>query len=146
MTALQRPKPLPGIYDEPYWMYVNNGDLRLQRCAECGQLRYPPSPVCPDCLTDEHVWAPLSGSGTLLAWTVFRRQYFPEIPVPYVVAAVQSREGPILIGNVVGATADELEHGMRMRAVYEDVDAQDGTWRICQWSPAQNPSIAEEHQ
>ena len=41
----------------------------------------------------------LSGRGRLLSWTVFHRQYFPAAAVPYIVVAVETEEGPILVGN-----------------------------------------------
>ncbi|MEV7007331.1 OB-fold domain-containing protein [Streptosporangium sp. NPDC051022] len=144
MTVPHRPAPQRGVFDEPYWHHVAAGELRLQRCSGCGAFRYPPGPVCPECLAEEHDWAALSGTGSLLAWTVFHRRYFPEIPVPYVVAAIRTPEGPILIGNVVGTRDSRLSHGMPMRAVYEDVDTTDGPLRICQWTCLDDPSHFEE--
>lgn len=138
---MRRPAPRPGHYDEPYWRYAAAGELRLQRCAACGHMRYPPGPVCPECLAPEHTWDPLSGTGRLLAWTVFHRPYFPEIPVPYVVAAVRVPEGPVLLGNLLGT--DVPVHDMPLRAVHEDATAADGTtFRLCQWIP--DPSPTEE--
>jgi len=72
----------------------------------------------------------------LLSWTVFRRQYFPELPVPYVVAAVRTDEGPILVGNLVGYGDREIVHDMPVRVVFEEVASAAGPWRICQWTPA----------
>lgn len=144
MTTTRRPTPRRGVFDAPYWEHVAAGELRLQRCASCGHYRYPPGPVCPECLTPECTWEPLSGQGSLLAWTVFHRQYFPEIEVPYVVVAVRAQEGPILIGNLAGASVGELTHNMPMRAVFEEVTGADGPWRICQWTPAPNRSHNEE--
>lgn len=146
MTALQRPSPLRGVYEDPYWSYVAAGELRLQRCTDCAEYRYPPAPVCPQCLGDVHEWVPLSGAATLLAWTVFHRQYFPQLPVPYVVAAVRTGEGPILVGNVVGADAQELRHDMELRATFEAVDSPEGSWRICQWTPVASQPNSEETQ
>lgn len=151
MTASHRPAPRRGLFDEPYWRYAAAGELRLQRCARCGHVRYPPGPACPECLAGEHDWARLSGQGTLLAWTVFHRRYFPEPPVPYVVGAVRTPEGPILIGNVIGVPAAGLTHDMPLRAVFEDVVTPDGPFRLCQWTPcAESPEgaradLREEH-
>jgi uncharacterized OB-fold protein len=142
-----RPQPRPSVHDGPYWRYAAAGELRLQRCAACGHVRYPPGPACPECLAAEHSWERLSGTGELLAWTVFHRPYFPDIPVPYVVLAVRTPEGPILIGNLAGAGRADgsvLRHGMAMRAVHEHVTGPDGGWQLCQWSPAESrPSTKE---
>jgi len=138
-----RPAPQPGLHDEPYWRYAAAGELRLQRCAGCGHVRYPPGPACPECLAAERSWERLSGTGELLAWTVFHRPYFPGIPVPYVVLAVRTPEGPILIGNLAGADRAQLRHGMALRAVYEQVTGPDRSWQLCQWSPTEQST--EEH-
>ncbi|GAA0378816.1 hypothetical protein Acor_77830 [Acrocarpospora corrugata] len=119
------------LFDEPYWQYAEAGELRLQQCVACASFRYPPAPICPECLTEEHDWAALSGQGSLLAWTVFHRQYFPDIPVPYLVGAVVTAEGPILIGNIVGLPAADLTHGMPMSAVFPP---STGSRRLCQWT------------
>ncbi|MEU5401452.1 OB-fold domain-containing protein [Streptomyces sp. NPDC005963] len=158
MTATPRPKPASGLYDAPYWRYAAAGELRLQRCGECAGFRYPPGPVCPDCLAEESSWEQLSGTGTLLAWTVFHRQYFPWIRAPYLVGAVRTTEGPILIGNLVGTTAADLIHDMPLRAVFETVDDDlpvtagtdepndppGGAWRLCQWTPRDTHPHHEE--
>ncbi|MES9541471.1 OB-fold domain-containing protein [Actinomadura sp. NPDC000600] len=145
MTAARRPAPQQSLYDKPYWHYAAEGELRLQRCAGCGEFRYPPAPVCPECLDSEHAWEPLSGRGSLLSWTVFHRQYFPEIPVPYVVVVVRTSEGPLLVGNLVGASVRDLRHDMPLRAVHEDVSTPAGPRRLCQWTPEPHPSHDEEH-
>ncbi|MEU0987451.1 OB-fold domain-containing protein [Streptomyces sp. NPDC005953] len=164
MNQTPRPAPPSGRYDAPYWRYAAEGELRLQRCGGCGQFRYPPGPVCPDCLAEEASWERLSGTGTLLAWTVFHRQYFPWIPAPYLVGAVRTTEGPILIGNLVGIDATWLVHDMPLRAVFESVtptdtslpvtaatavaeapdQSPDGTWRLCQWTPSPTHPHHEE--
>ena len=142
---MERPRPRPGLYDDPFWAYAANGELRLQNCDRCGAHRYPPGPSCPDCGAEEATWSALSGRGELLSWTTFHRQYFPNFPAPYVVAAVRTAEGPILIGNVVGAQASDLVLSMEMTAVFEEVEDLDGTWRICQWQPVAN-SMREENR
>lgn len=135
----QRPRPRPGLYDDPYWEHIARGELRLQRCHSCREFRYPPGPVCPGCLHDEDEWVALSGRGRLLSWTVFHRQYFPGMSTPYVVAAVRTDEGPIVIGNAVSVDRADLRLDMLMTAVIEDVVDPDGSWRICQWQPQVTP-------
>jgi uncharacterized OB-fold protein len=134
-TALPRPSPRRSGDDARFWDYLDRQELRLQRCGRCGRFRYPPGPICPDCWSEEHEWTPLSGRGRLLGWTRFHRQYFPQLPVPYVVAAVQTVEGPILIGNLLGADGLELVHGMECLVVFERALGDDGEFWICQWTP-----------
>jgi uncharacterized OB-fold protein len=131
--VLRRPEPRRGLHDTTFWDFVQNEDLRVQRCTDCDRLRFPPAPVCPECLSPECSWAPLSGHGTVLGWTVFHRQYFPELPVPYTVIAVHTDEGPILIGNHVNGGERKVGCGDRVRLTYEDVAGEAGIWKIHQW-------------
>jgi uncharacterized OB-fold protein len=134
---LKRPEPRRGIYELPFWEHVNRKDLRLQRCLECEDLRFPPGPVCPACLSCEYDWAPVSGEGTVLAWTTFRRQYFPELPAPYTVVAVETDDGPILVGDYIAPGGRKAAVGERVRIVYEDVAGERDDWTIYQWQPAE---------
>jgi uncharacterized OB-fold protein len=68
-----------------------------------------------------------------MAWTTFHRQYFPELPPPYVVASVATDEGPLVIGNLVGTS--EPVHGMRLAAVAEPALLGGKPGHIWQWTP-----------
>lgn len=135
MSTRWRPARVRGMYEDQLWEYIGNDDLRLQRSESSGELRYPPGPVCPETLDPEHTWEPVAGTATLLAWTVFRRAYFPEIPLPYTVVAVRSLEGPIFVGHLAGDVSKTLTHGMAMRLVYEDVSMAEDQTRIFNWVP-----------
>ena len=57
--------------------------------------------------------------------------------MPYVVVAVETTEGPILIANLVDATGQALRLDMPMRIVYETAhSAAEPDWQIYQWAPA----------
>jgi Predicted nucleic-acid-binding protein containing a Zn-ribbon len=138
MTRL-RPVPVANPDDEEFWAYTARGELRLQRCSQCGRLRYPPAPCCPDCLSTTSTWVPVSGRGHLLSWARFHRSYFPGLPVPYLVVVVELAEGPLMVGNLVSAAgagdaddADpvdgpgELRAGRPVRVAFQRVDLEDG--------------------
>jgi uncharacterized OB-fold protein len=137
MSLHRRPRPRDGIFEAPFWAYVQDGELRVQRCRACAALRYPPAAVCPECLAAEHEWVPLSGRGTVISWTVFHRAYFPELPVPYTVLSVLTEEGLMLIGNLVHADGRSPRGGLAVQAVFEDVADDAGPWRIFQWEPVE---------
>jgi uncharacterized OB-fold protein len=137
MTPLVRPEPRRNVYEAPFWEFVQSHDLRLQRCPECGAYRYPPGPACARCLSTDWEWSSLSGRGQLVSWVIFHRQYFPELPVPYYVAAVATSEGPILIANLVNLGDRTPCLDMPMRVVYETArNAAGEDWEIYQWEPA----------
>jgi uncharacterized OB-fold protein len=102
------------------WDSVTAGAMRLQCCAECGLMRYPPGACCPNCLSTEARWEPLSGAGHVLSWTTYHRQYLPAYPAPHTVVAVQLAEGPIMIGNVDAADAARLKADAAVELFYAD--------------------------
>src|SRR5262249_22657839 len=99
--------------------------LALPRCAECGRFRYPPAPICPQCLSDRCEWATVSGRGTVTTFVIFHQRYFPSfaVDIPYNVVQVQLDEGPRLTANLVGVANAESSVGMRVQVVFDDVTA-----------------------
>lgn len=85
------------MFDEPFWGFASRDDLHLQQCSSCSTLRYPPGACCPNCLSIEAEWVPVSGKGHVLSWTTIHRQYLPAYPAPSTVVAVLLDEGPIMI-------------------------------------------------
>lgn len=124
MTSAPRPRPTRPDYEQPYWEAARRHELLLQRCTRCQQLRYPFSPVCPDCLTEDADWIPASGRGSLCSWITFRQAFQPYFSdkVPYVVALVDLEEGPRLHANLVGADPATLAIGQPVEVTFEDVD------------------------
>lgn len=49
--------------------YAAQGQLRLQKCADCGFWSYPPRDVCHKCWSDRLTWVEVSGQGRLLSDT-----------------------------------------------------------------------------
>lgn len=128
-----RPAPRPDALEAEYWRHVAQGRLCLQACDPCGSLRYPPAPVCAACGSAAARWQPLSGTGRIVAWTVFHRSYFPALPAPYTVVSVATEEGPLLVGNLVdhaGPPAIGACVTARIDPATFDTGATGG---ICQW-------------
>jgi hypothetical protein len=132
------PRPLPGRDDEEFWAHLAAGEIRIQRCQDCGQWRYPPSPVCARCLSVAVQWQPVTGTGELLGWATFHRRYFSELDPPYTVVAVALAEGPVMCGDLRGPAPAELRLGLPMRAVIESAVLTDGQeYSIFGWQVAE---------
>jgi uncharacterized protein len=95
-------KAVLGIDDLPMWASMKARKLQLQRCDPCGHFRYPPAPVCPQCLSARATWTAVSGKGTVLSWVVFHKKYFDDHVPPYNSVAVQLEEGPIIVTQLQG--------------------------------------------
>ena len=53
----------------PLWEGFNQAadarEFRLQVCAQCARVQYPPREVCRNCLSDELNWSGVDSSGTV---------------------------------------------------------------------------------
>jgi uncharacterized OB-fold protein len=117
-------KPLPTIdaWNKPFWEATRKHELRLQSCADCGHWWYPPSRICPNCLSRDVEWKLASGLGTVWSRSRFHHLYYKafEKDLPYNIAMVQLDEGPMFISSVQ-VPWEQLEIGMRVKVVFEDV-------------------------
>jgi uncharacterized OB-fold protein len=103
--------PLPAISEDSagFWEGTAAGELRIQRCTNCGRLRFPPRPMCPNCQSLEHEWKPMSGKGRIWSFVVPHPPLLPAFSelAPYNVVVVELDEDPTirLVGNLL-ASAD----------------------------------------
>lgn len=123
-------KPMPQInaLTQPFWDATRKGELRMQKCAACGHIRFPIGPVCTVCLSDKSDWEKVSGRGTVLSHLVFYRAYNPawKEHVPYSVAMVQLPEGPRMFSDIVDPERKYVEQDLVGRAVEVWFDAVEG--------------------
>ena len=119
-------KPLPRIdmLNKPFWDAARENRLVVQYCTDCGDTRFPPSPICPKCLSHAQAWKNASGRGTLQSWVDFHRAYWNGYrdDLPYRCCLVQLEEGPLLVSNLVGDT-EAAKLGAAVRVVFEAVTA-----------------------
>lgn len=118
-------KPLPGTDEDtkPFWAYVKQHELRVQKCAACGKLHYPPSAICPNCAGLKSEWVKLSGKGKVYSFIIVRRRYHPGFAaeLPYTVAIIETTEGIRLLSNVIGIKPEEVKIDMPVAVTFEDV-------------------------
>lgn len=145
---------LPQADDDsaPFWEATARGELRIQKCSECGRLRFPPRPMCPDCQSFEHEWALMSGKGKVWSWV---KPHPPLLPAyaevaPYNVIVVELDEDPAirLVGNLVESDEgtlealstvdpDSIEIGEPVEVVFAEIDAGEGeTVTLPRWKRA----------
>jgi hypothetical protein len=118
-------QPLPRVDQESkgFWEACRRHELQLQRCRDCGQLRYHPRALCPRCLSSATEWVRASGRGQVYSFTVTHQNQAPGFRerVPYVLAYVELEEGVRLLTNVVDCDPDAVHIGMPVVVVFEDV-------------------------
>lgn len=115
----------------PFWEYAAQGELRVQACADCGELRFPPRPCCPHCQSFASEWRLMSGKGRIWSYVVPHPPLLPAYAelAPYNVIVVELAEAPQirLVGNLVsGADAplgsfppERIRIGAKVQVVFE---------------------------
>jgi len=127
---------LTPVVDEdgaPFWEYAARGELRIQACADCGELRFPPRPCCPHCRSFAAEWRLMSGRGRIWSYVVPHPPLLPDYAeqAPYNAVLVELADAPRirLVGNLVsgaGARLDSVDPsrirvGARVQAVFGEV-------------------------
>jgi uncharacterized protein len=117
-------RPRPAISDDTrfFWEGVERGELLIQRCAACGELRHPPRPMCPCCRSLDWGTVRATGRGTVHSYAVPHHPRLPAFPDRYVVALVELEEGTRLVTNLVGVSPDDVRIGMAVELECTKVD------------------------
>ncbi|WP_336205917.1 bifunctional MaoC family dehydratase N-terminal/OB-fold nucleic acid binding domain-containing protein [Nonomuraea sp. LPB2021202275-12-8] len=121
----RRPYPLrPAVNrdTEFFWEGVRQGELRIQSCADCGELRHPPGPICPHCRSTNRAHVVASGEGTVYSYVVHHHPPVPGREPPFVVAVVSLPEGVRIVGNIVDCPPEAVGIGMSLRVTYRSMD------------------------
>jgi uncharacterized protein len=105
----------------PYWAAAARGELVTQHCLSCDRIWHPPLPRCPHCHATGTDWRPVSGKGTVYAYTVVEHATHVAMRehVPYVVAIVELAEGPRVVTNIRGCLPGDVRVGMPVRVAFE---------------------------
>jgi uncharacterized OB-fold protein len=132
---VQAPLPEPSAESAPFWAAAQENRLVIPRCKSCSTTWFPPTHACPSCGSNDHVWVPASGRGTIFSFVVVHRVYHPGFAgrVPYVVAVIELEEGPRLLSNVVGVPPASIRCDMPVRVTF---DERRGGMTIPQFVPA----------
>lgn len=118
------PAPHPSLAAAPFWEGCREGELRVQRCADCGAYQTNPTTICWRCHRTAPPWVATGGRGFLYSWTVVWRAQHPAFEVPYAPAIVELDEGPRVIAAVVGCEPEALSEGMALQVEFHPVDEQ----------------------
>ncbi|MFG2128775.1 Zn-ribbon domain-containing OB-fold protein [Streptomyces sp. NPDC048751] len=125
-------QPIADPDGAPFWQYAAQGELRVQACADCGELRFPPRPCCPHCQSFASEWRAMSGRGRVWSYVVPHPPLLPDYAeqAPYNVVVVELAEAPRirLVGNLVSRAGaalnslppERLRIGARVHVVFDE--------------------------
>jgi uncharacterized OB-fold protein len=135
----ERPLPQPDEDSAPYWQGCLAGELRMQRCAPCGHLRFPPRPMCPQCQSLKSDWVPVSGHGTIYSWVRCHPPLLPAFadraPLLVVLVELEEGEGLRIVGNWMGPEDAEVGIGDAVEVCFEPLSDEVA---LPQWRPRED--------
>ncbi|MCW2846350.1 MAG: hypothetical protein JWR90_324 [Marmoricola sp.] len=99
-------RPVVNRDTEFFWEGTRHGELRLQRCNACGELRHPPGPVCPVCHAMDRGHVVASGRGRIFSFLVHHAPKMPGRELPVTIALVDLEEGVRFVADVRGNPED----------------------------------------
>jgi len=124
-VTARNPHPLdlaPDDLDRPFWEGCRRHEFLLQRSSITGRYHWPA--VCdPEAGRDGMEWVRASGRGTVHTYSIIHQVFRPELAerVPYNVVVIELDEGPFFHSNLVDCSNDEIQIGMAVEVVFEDV-------------------------
>lgn len=114
---------------EYFWEGTAIGELRIQKCNACGELRHPPGPMCPTCHAHDRGYVVASGKGTVFSFLVHHAPQLPGKELPATLALIELDEGLRMIGEVKGGR-DDIAIGSPVQVVFEKIDDE---LTLAQW-------------
>lgn len=121
-------KPIPSITPDlaEFFAGARRGQLMMQKCEDCGTLRFPAHETCSKCLGSRAKWVPVSGKGKIYSFNIMHQVYHPGFAgeIPYAVVVVQLDEGPKFTSTLVGIKPHDIRCGMPVEVIFEKVDEE----------------------
>ncbi|MDR1392395.1 MAG: OB-fold domain-containing protein [Bifidobacteriaceae bacterium] len=120
MPESTRPAPTDksGLY-APYFEGLTQGQIKVQQCANCSAVLWPPQDMCPECYATSLDWVEASNEGTIYTYSVYNRAFHPAFKelLPYGAVSVRVSPGATILGEYGGDPAD-IEVGQTVRAEF----------------------------
>lgn len=127
---------LPAINQDTayFWEGAAEAELRIQRCGNCGLLRHPPGPMCPECGATKPTFLVACGLGEVYSYVVHHRPAVPGKQLPLVIAVVELDEGVRVLGELHGCAPEDVNIGQRVEVAFQRGDEQVA---LPYWRPVQ---------
>jgi uncharacterized OB-fold protein len=134
MTEANALRPAPWVTRDSdfFWEAAKSDQLVGQACADCGVLRSPPRPMCPECNSVKSEARVLCGRGTVYSWVIPRHPQIPGFEGTYIVAVINLDEGIRFVSNLCEIDYDDVTPDMPVEVFFEDTQ---GGFRIPLFRP-----------
>jgi len=126
VTSAQFPLPVPNLDNQEFFDKSREHKLVLRHCRDCESFLHPPRPNCPSCGSENLEWLESQGKGTIYTFTITRQPVSRAFVgrLPWAVVEVELEEGINLISNLVECDPEEIEIGMPVEVIFEEVNEE----------------------
>lgn len=130
MAQTRSDRTLGDVHDA-FWGWCAQDELRLQHCATCEQISWPPVEACEYCGSSRLAWTAMSGHGRLIANCSFERDYYAGLlPIPWDAILVELAEGPLFVSNPQGFRAADAPPGAAVKLAFIACEDSHGVFRL----------------
>ena len=126
MNVYQKPLPVITADSRKYWKGCKDHTLLIQKCKDCGQYRFYPRVICPNCMSMNTQWVKASGKGEIYSFTTVWRAATSEFQgdIPYIIVLVDIEENVRILSWLIDCKPEDVQVGMKVEAIFEDVTEQ----------------------
>ncbi len=138
-----------GIYGSKFFQEIRENQRFVGiRCSQCGKVRVPPRRVCGSCYQEMDELVYLPPIGTIVACTIVNYPFIDpatgmERPVPYTYGYIQLDGADNIFSHIINSRAgtgtisetgaDKIKVGMRVRAVFKNLNEMEGNIQDIQY-------------
>lgn len=127
-------RPFPAEIDPLYVAYfegLNRGEVHVPRCLGCGQLQWPPRPMCGTCHGIEFVQAAMPDRARIFSYATVNRAFHPWFAAraPYVTVIGDFGNGVRMLGLLQEAPVEGVRCGQELAVNFGTV----GEFTVLEW-------------
>jgi uncharacterized protein len=117
--------PVPDEDSLIFWEGCRRQRLLIQQCDDCQLFRFPPSPLCPRCLSSLATWQNDPGKGEVLTFCVYYSALASpvwEAELPYIVTVVSLEYSRVkILSNLVCDEVALVRIGLPVNVVFDQI-------------------------
>ena len=133
------PSPKATSLDLPYWLGLEENELKIQQCQSCKKWQWGPEWICHRCLSDQLEFLRVDPVGNIYS---YERVWHPVHPAlaeqgAYLIVLVElpHADDVRLVGNLIGDPAQEVVIGAPVKGVFEHHPGKE-PYTLLHWEPS----------
>ena len=133
------PSPKATSLDLPYWLGLEENELKIQQCQSCKKWQWGPEWICHRCLSDQLEFLRVDPVGNIYS---YERVWHPVHPAlaeqgAYLIVLVElpHADDVRLVGNLIGDPAQEVVIGAPVKGVFEHHSGKE-PYTLLHWEPS----------